>query len=148
MDLSDIIAVSGRPGLFKIQTQTRTGVVATSLLDGKRITTNPTAKLSILNDIQVYCIGEEIPLSTVFEKLLNFESGGVSRISPKSNAIDLEAYFFEVLENYDEDRVYASDIKKIIQWYNLLVTKKILHLPATEPKEAEKSSKKSKITKN
>lgn len=146
MDLSDIIAVSGRPGLFKIQTQTRTGVVALSLLDGKRITTNPTAKLSILSDIQVYCIGEEIPLSSVFEKLLNYEAGGVTRISPKSNAVDLEAYFFEVLENYDEDRVYVSDIKKILQWYNLLVTKKILSLSAEES-EPKKSANKSKNTK-
>ena len=56
----------------------------------------------------MYCIGEEIPLSSVFEKLLNYETGGVTRISPKSNAVDLEAYFFEVLENYDEDRVYVS----------------------------------------
>ena len=72
MDLTDIIAVSGRSGLFKMQTQTRTGVVAISLLDGKRITTNPTAKLSVLNDIQIYCIGEEVPLTRVFEKILHY----------------------------------------------------------------------------
>ena len=143
MDLTDIIAVSGRSGLFKMQTQTRTGVVAISLLDGKRITTNPTAKLNVLNDIQIYCIGEEVPLTRVFEKILHYESGGPARISPKSSPIDLEAYFFEVLENYDEDRVYASDIKKILQWYNLLVGKKILNLPKAQSKKTKKEGEKS-----
>ena len=66
MDLSKIIAVSGRPGLYKINTQTRAGVVATSLIDGKRITANASVQISVLGEIQVYCIGKETPLSDVF----------------------------------------------------------------------------------
>ena len=69
MDLSNILAVSGRPGLFEMKAQTRGGVVASSLLDGKRITMNANAQISILGDIQVYCIGEEIPLTSVFKKI-------------------------------------------------------------------------------
>ena len=133
MDLSKIIAVSGRPGLYKINTQTRAGVVATSLIDGKRITANASVQISILGEIQVYCIGKETPLLDVFEKILAFESGNPSSISPKSSSVELEAYFFKILDNYDEERVYPNDIKKILQWYNLLLSKKMITL--TKSKE-------------
>ena len=128
MDLSKIIAVSGRPGLYKINTQTRAGVVATSLIDGKRITANASVQISVLGEIQVYCIGKETPLSDVFVKILAFESGNPSSISPKSSSVELEAYFFKILDNYDEERVYPNDIKKILQWYNLLLSKKMITL--------------------
>ena len=133
MDLSKIIAVSGRPGLYKINTQTRAGVVATSLIDGKRITANASVQISILGEIQVYCIGKETPLLDVFVKILAFESGNPSSISPKSSSVELEAYFFKILDNYDEERVYPNDIKKILQWYNLLLSKKMITL--TKSKE-------------
>ena len=139
MDLTKIIAVSGRPGLYEMQAQTRGGIVATSSLDGKRITTNLNSQISVLSEIQVYCIGEEIPLTQIFEKMLTYESGAETRVSPKAAAIDLEAYFFEILENYDEDRVYASDIKKIMQWYNLLLSKNFLSTTPTEDSSAEKA---------
>ena len=133
MDLSKIIAVSGRPGLYKINTQTRAGVVATSLIDGKRITANASVQISVLGEIQVYCIGKETPLLDVFVKILAFESGNPSSISPKSSSVELEAYFFKILDNYDEERVYPNDIKKILQWYNLLLSKKMISL--TKSKE-------------
>jgi hypothetical protein len=133
MDLSKIIAVSGRPGLYEINTQTRAGVVATSLIDGKRITANASVQISVLGEIQVYCIGKETPLLDVFVKILAFESGNPSSISPKSSSGELEAYFFEILDNYDEERVYPNDIKKILQWYNLLLSKKMITL--TKSKE-------------
>ena len=133
MDLSKIIAVSGRPGLYKINTQTRAGVVATSLIDGKRITANASIQISVLGEIQVYCIGKETPLLDVFVKILAFESGNPSSISPKSSSVELEAYFFKILDNYDEERVYPNDIKKILQWYNLLLSKKMISL--TKSKE-------------
>lgn len=132
MDLTKIIAVSGRPGLYEMQTQTRGGVVATSLVDGKRITTSLNSQISILSDTQIYCIGEEVPLTSIFEKMLVYESGAVTRVSPKSSAIELEGYFFEILENYDEDRVYPSDIKKIMQWYNLLLSKNLIAPPSSD----------------
>lgn len=133
MDLSKIIAVSGRPGLYKINTQTRAGVVATSLIDGKRITANASVQISVLGEIQVYCIGKETPLLDVFVKILAFESGNPTSISPKSSSEELEAYFFKILDNYDEERVYPNDIKKILQWYNLLLSKKMITL--TKSKE-------------
>lgn len=137
MDLKKILSISGQPGLYQMNAQTRGGVVATSLLDGKRIVTSPAQQISILGEIQIYCIGKEVPLTEVFEKILALEQGGIARVKPKAPVTDLEAYFFEVLEDYDEDRVYPSDIKKIIQWYNLLVEQKIISLskPKTPPKK-------------
>ena len=73
-------------------------------------------------------------LIEVFEKIFRYESGKIARLIPKSGNKELEAYFFEVFEDYDEDRVYPSHIKKIIQWYNLLLEKGILKF------EVEKSS--------
>ena len=144
MDLSKIIAVSGRSGLYKINTQTRAGVVATSLIDGKRITANASVQISVLGEIQVYCIGKETPLLDVFVKILAFESGNPSSISPKSSSVELEAYFFKILDNYDEERVYPNDIKKILQWYNLLLSKKMIRL--TKSKEVfNNKSKEEKI---
>jgi hypothetical protein len=144
MDLTKIIAVSGRSGLFQMNAQTRGGVVATSLLDGKRIITSAAQQISVLSEIRIYCIGKEVPLTEVFEKMLAYEKGGPAQVKPKAPATDLEAYFFEVLEDYDEERVYPSDIKKIIQWYNLLVDQKIIALPKPKPGKKEKSDTKPK----
>ncbi len=141
MNLDKVLAISGRPGLFEMVTQSRGGIIAHSLLDGKRISTAVNNQISILSEIQVYCIGGEMPLSEVFEKMLVYENGKEARVSPKAPKLDLEAYFFEVLDQYDEDRVYASDIKKIIQWYNLLLAKGMIkEIPKTEKKNEEKSS--------
>lgn len=123
MDLNNILSISGRSGLFMLKTQTFHGIVATSIIDEKRIVTCVNQQISMLSEIQVYCIGKEIPLSDVFKKMLVFEKGCNTTIKPKSRATDLEKYFFNILDNYDKDRVYPGDIKKIIRWYNILVNK-------------------------
>ena len=121
MDLKKIVAISGRSGLFEIIAQTRGGIVAQSLVDGKRVSSGITQKLSVLGDIQIYSLQAEVPLSTVFEKIYKYEEGAPSRIIPNAPNLELEAYFFEVFDTYDESRVYASDIKKIIHVNTLLV---------------------------
>lgn len=120
MSLDKILSIGGKSGLFKLVTQTRSGFVAESLLDGKKITAGIRNNVSILSEIAIYTLEEELPLKEVFQKIQVKEKGGKTSIPHKSEKIKLEEYFFEVLPNYDEDRVYASDIKKIIQWYNLL----------------------------
>ena len=120
MSLEKILSIAGKPGLFRLLTQTRTGFVAESLLDGKKISVGMAGNVSILSEIAIYTLEEELPLRAVFAKIQEQEAGGRIALSPKSDKTDLEAYFFEVLPNYDEDRVYASDIRKVIQWYNLL----------------------------
>ena len=128
MGLEKILSVAGKPGLYKLITQTRTGFVAESLLDGKRITVSLRSSVSVLSEIAIYTLEEEVPLREVFEKIQSKEDGGKTSISHKDEKIKLEEYFFEVLPNYDEDRVYVSDIKKVIQWYNLLQSHKLLDL--------------------
>lgn len=125
MRLEKILSVAGKPGLYKLITQTRTGFVAESLLDGKKISVGLRSNVSVLSEIAIYTLEEELPLREVFLKIQVKEKGGKTSINHKEEKIKLEEYFFEVLPNYDEDRVYASDIKKIIQWYNILVDKGI-----------------------
>lgn len=120
MSLDKILAIGGRPGLFKLLTQTRTGFVAESLLDQKRITVGVTGNVSVLSEIAIYTLDEELPLRVVLQKIKEKENGEKTSVGHKEEKLKLEEYFFEVLPNYDEDRVYASDIKKIIHWYNIL----------------------------
>jgi hypothetical protein len=125
MGLEKILSVAGKPGLYKLITQTRSGFVAESLLDGKRITVSLRSSVSVLSEIAIYTLEEEVPLREVFLKIQEKENGGKTSVGHKEEKIKLEEYFFEVLPNYDEDRVYISDIKKIIQWYNILTENKI-----------------------
>tara|TARA_A200000113_G_scaffold221701_2_gene234012 strand:- start:2832 stop:3269 length:438 start_codon:yes stop_codon:yes gene_type:complete len=131
--LEKIITISGKPGLYRILSQTRTGVIAESLLDKKRISTNMVQQINVLSEIQVYGLEEEVALIEIFEKINRYESGNKTRIKPKSANEELEAYFFEVFQDYDEDRVYPSDIKKIIQWYNLLLELGVLKFEVETP---------------
>jgi len=120
MALDKIVAIGGKPGLYRIVTQTRTGFVGESLLNGKRISVGLRNNVSMLSEIAIYTLEEEVPLREVFEKIKEKEEGGKTSIAHKAEKLKLEEYFFEILPNYDEDRVYASDIKKVIQWYNIL----------------------------
>ena len=122
MELDKVMSISGKPGLYELKAQTRGGFVAESMLDGKKITVNLRHNVSLLSEIAIYTYTEEVPLREVFQKIKEKEDGGEA-ISHKESKKKLEDYFSEVLPEYDEDRVYASDIKKIVQWYNLLVSK-------------------------
>lgn len=122
MTLDKIMSISGKPGLYELKAQTRGGFVAQSMLDGKKITVNLRHNVSLLSEIAIYTYSEEVPLREVFQKIKEKEEGGEA-ISHKESKNKLEEYFREVLPEYDEDRVYASDIKKIVQWYNLLTSK-------------------------
>ncbi|MDP5060603.1 MAG: DUF5606 domain-containing protein [Maribacter sp.] len=139
MGLEKILSVAGKPGLYKLITQTRTGFVAESLLDAKRITVSLRSSVSVLSEIAIYTLEEEVPLREVFQKIQTKEDGGKTSISHKDEKIKLEEYFFEVLPNYDEDRVYVSDIKKVIQWYNILTDNKITDFSSEEVTSEESS---------
>jgi len=132
MNLTKVLAISGKPGLYHLETQTRSGFLATSLADGKRISVGIRNNVSLLSEIAIYTFEKEVPLTEVFTNMKNFEEEKEARISPKSDGATLEEYFSQVLPNYDRDRVYASDIKKIIQWYNLLLAKGFLEEDAQE----------------
>lgn len=120
MSLDKILSISGKPGLYEIVTQTRSGFIAQSLIDKKKVSVSIHNNISVLSEIAVYTLSEELPLREVLKKIKVKENGQPTSISHKDSKDTLEEYFFDVLPDYDEDRVYASDIKKIIQWYNLL----------------------------
>jgi len=130
MELDKILSIAKKPGLYKLITQSRGGFIAESLLDQKRISVSISSNVSLLSEIAIYTLAEELPLKEVMSKIFDKEKGGQASTSPKASKDDLEAYFFSVLPDYDEDRVYPSDIKKIINWYNLLNQHKLLDFKA------------------
>lgn len=137
MGLDKILSISGKPGLYKIVVQTRNSFVAESLIDKKKVSVTMHSNVSVLSEIAIYTLSEELPLRDVFKKISEKENGQPTSISHKDSKDALEEYFFEVLPDYDEDRVYASDIKKIVQWYNLLHEQKLLDFLDDEVKESK-----------
>lgn len=136
MELDKVLSISGKPGLYELKAQTRGGFVAESMIDGKKISVNIRHNVSLLSEIAVYTYTEEVPLREIFQKIYEKENGGEA-IGHKESKEKLENYFAEVLPDYDVDRVYISDIKKILQWYNLLVNKGVTSFQKEEPKGSE-----------
>jgi len=122
MELKDIVAINGKPGLYEIKAQSKGGIIVESLIDAKRIPITATHNISALNEIAIYTYEEEIPLRIVFKSISEKENGKEA-LSHKESGKVLTSYFREVLPNFDEERVYTSNIKKILQWYNLLASK-------------------------
>ena len=135
MSLEKVLAIAGKPGLYKLIAQTRGGFVAESLMDNKRLSVNVQQNVSVLSEIAIYTLTEEVPLKKVFENIKKKENGKPTSVKAKDSKDTLEEYFFEILPEYDEDRVYVSDIKKIIQWYNLLQEHDMLNFEDAEPKK-------------
>ena len=120
MSLEKVIAISGKPGLFEIISRTKSGLIVQSLSDGKRFPVNSVHNVSTLNDIAIYTYEEEVPLPQVFTNIHEKE-GGQTSIDPKSDKQTLLDFFGEVLPGFDQERVYASNVKKVLSWYNTLV---------------------------
>ena len=137
MNLEKVLAITGKPGLYLLKLQTRSGFVAESLLDGKKITVGMRNNVSLLSEISMYTNTEEKPLAEVMRNIAKKEKNGPA-ISHKEDIDKLTAYFKEVLPDYDEDRVYASDIKKVLNWYNLLQAKGMVS--SDDPKTEKTSS--------
>ena len=125
MDLSGIISVSGMSGLYKVITQTKSGLLVESLIDGKRQPVYSTSKVSSMEDISIYGKGDDIPLKQILRGIRDSKSGTSVPSSKDSNDV-IKAAFAEFVPEYDEDRVYASDMKKVFAWYTLLNEKGLL----------------------
>ncbi len=140
MDLSKILSISGRPGLYKHIAQSKNSVVVESLTDGKRSSAFITEQISSLNDISVFTTGEDIKLEDVFKQIYDYTKGEKA-ISHNVKPEELKSFFKEAVPEYDEDRVYVSDIKKMIKWYNILSDAGLMTFEKEEPekKEDEKS---------
>lgn len=143
MGLEKVLSISGKPGLYELTAQTRGGFVAKSITEGNKISVSVRHNVSLLSEIAVYTYTEEVPLGTIFQKMYEKEDGKTA-IDHKASKKELESYFAEVLPDYDVDRVYQSDIKKIIQWYNVLVSNGFTDFSKGEEKSAESSTEKGK----
>lgn len=136
MNLEKILAISGKPGLYALKIQTRSGFVAESLLDGKKITVGLRSNVSLLSEISMYTNSEEKPLAEVMRNIAIKENNGPA-LSHKEDNDRLMAYFSEILPDYDKDRVYPSDIKKVLNWYNILQAKGLVSKEVPNKSEAK-----------
>ncbi len=120
MELKEILAISGQPGLYKYVAQSTRGVIVESLADGRRMNASAASKVSALTEISMFTEGDDIPLADVFTRIYE-HTNGAQTISHKETPERLKEAFAEVLPEYDRDRVHVSDIKKCFSWYNTLV---------------------------
>jgi len=127
MELRTVLSISGKPGLFKLIAHRKNGVVVESLIDRQRTSIPATANVSSLGDIAIYTYEEEVPLREVLKAMAEVTEGKEA-ISHKSSKNELEDFFGEVLPKFDQERVYASDIKKVVQWFNILVKNDLLSI--------------------
>ena len=136
--LKTILAISGKPGLFRLVSQGKNMLVVESLLNGKRTPAYNHEKIISLGDIAMYTDDEEVALGEVLESVKTKENGAVASIDyKKASQAELHAFMAEVLPTYDRDRVHTSDIKKLIQWYNILVSNGVTEFVAAEEEETE-----------
>jgi hypothetical protein len=133
MNLKDLMAISGYPGLFRFISQGRNSIIVESLEDKKRMSAYSTSKISTLEEIAVFTETGELPLADVFKRMYS-HAEGKEVLSHKSTNKEIQKFFEEVLPEYDRERVYVSDMKKILHWYNLLIEYDMLH-----PEEEDKS---------
>ncbi len=129
--LKEILSISGKPGLQKLISNSSNALIVESLIDGKRFPAYSNAKIIALEDISVYTETEDMPLKDIFKRIYDKEEGKQA-ISHKESNDKIVSYFSEIVPEYDKDRVYTSDMKKIIQWYNLLVSKNLLNFEEQE----------------
>jgi len=127
MDLSRVIAISGKPGLYRLVSQTRNGFVVEDLDKGKKVSIAANYNVSLLDNVAIYGVSQEFPLAEVFFRIYKKENGEAT-IDHKSSAAELRAYMEQVLPEYDDSRVYDSDLKKLFQWYNILQSKGLLNI--------------------
>lgn len=136
MDLTKILSIAGKPGLYKMLAQTKNGLVVESLTDEKKFTAFSHERISTLEEISIYTEDEDMPLKDVLKAMYE-KLDGKPAISHKSDGTELTGFFEEVIPNYDKENVYVSDIKKVIQWYNLLLEKDMLNFEEEEEEEDE-----------
>lgn len=141
--LKGILSISGQSGLYKMVAESKNNIIVESLDTSKRIPVYSTSKVSALEDIAIYTENGDVPLKDIFKTILAKENGGPS-ISPKSTGNELKDYFEKIVPQYDKDRVYISDIKKVLLWYNTLQQKEMLNFSEESEEKNEEESEEQK----
>jgi hypothetical protein len=139
MDLSGIISIAGMSGIYKVVAQTKNGLIVESIAEKKRVPTYSTQRISALEDISIFTTGDDMPLKDVLQKISDKLSGGPA-LDHKAADEELKTFFASALPEYDKERVYISDIRKVINWYNTLQKGDLL-----KEKEKTEDSDKTKI---
>jgi hypothetical protein len=133
--LKEILSISGKPGLYKLVSQGKNMLVVESLLDGKRLPTYTRDKVVSLGDIAMFTETEEVPLRQVLSNIKTKENGGLCPVNPKADNNELKKYMSEILPDYDRDRVYPSDMRKLFSWYNILINSGIVEFEELKKEE-------------
>lgn len=146
--LKDILSISGHSGLFKFVAQSSKSIIVESLETHKKMPVYFSSKVSALEDIAIYTEDEEVPLAQIFEKIYKMENKGKTSVSAKSTNDDIKEYFEDILPAYDKERVYVSDMKKVLNWYNILWEQKMLNFEEEKPdvETPKKTTKKAEKT--
>jgi len=147
MDLSKVVAISGKPGLFLVTTNGGGKLIVESLIDGKRIPAFANDKISSLEEISIFTTGEDKPLKEVFMSIHEKIGDKIDFDPKKASPVELKEKFMLVLPDYDEDAVYQSDMKKVFQWYQLLNDKGLLDFTVEKKEEAEEAPAEKKAAK-
>ena len=138
MELKDLLSIGGKPGLYKLITTSRSSIIVESLIDGKRIAVSGNSKISALEDISIFTYESDVPLGDVLAKIHDHTNGEAAP-SKKASSQELKNFIEAILPDYDQDRVYVSDLKKLFSWYNLLLEKGLL-VPSEADSEEETES--------
>jgi hypothetical protein len=133
MELKDILAISGRPGLWNVNTTTRTAIVVESLDDDSRTAIPATQRVSSLGEISIFTYEDDIPLGDVFNLIHEKANGGAAPHAKEPHET-LRSFVTDALPNLDQDRVYHSDLKKLCTWYNAMLALGVLPIVDTDTK--------------
>lgn len=135
MDLSNILSITGKGSLYKLISRAPNSFIVEGLEDGHRFPAFSHDGVATLDNIAIFTEDEEVSLQSVFQSIFKKENGQKVAVPKDNNA--LKAYFAEVLPNYDRDRVYVSNIKKVLVWYNILTEHQLIDLEEEKPQEEE-----------
>ena len=138
MDLTKIVTIAGRPGLFQVKSQSVGKIIVESLIDGKCSPAFARERMSSLEEISIYSVDEDKPLKEVFKSIHDKMGDKVDFDYKKASNDELRAKFLEVMPDHDQDAVYPSDMKKVFQWYQLLMDKGLLDFTEEEKTEEAK----------
>lgn len=141
MNLEGILSITGKPGLYKMINQSQNTIIVESLIDGKRMPLYASHQVSALQDVGIYTYNDTLPLEKVFENIFKHHNGEQA-LSHKQSKDEHFNWMREVMPEFDEDRVYHSDIKKLIQWYNLLQSKGLIQVEEEKNKTTKSKAKK------
>lgn len=142
MDLTKILSISGKPGLFKKVGETKSGLIVESLEDNKKFPVFSHEQISSLKEISIYTETDSVSLKEVLKKLRELQQDKPVDNPKKASADELKALFIQIVPDYDKDAVYVSDMKKVFTWYNLLLKNDMLDFTDDEDEEETETEEK------